>query len=87
MDMRFVIGAAGFAVAMLLLSNFDQPWMQGFTGVFVGLAVLLIFVAVALFPNLNRGDVADRGKAGGDWSDRIEFDDNGSSDEAGQSWR
>lgn len=87
MDMRFGIGAAGFAVAMILLSTFNSAWMQGFTGVFVALAVLLVFAVVALFPNLNRGDLADRGKAGGDWSDRIEFEDNTGHDDVGQGWR
>lgn len=87
MDIRFKLAAVGFFAAMMLLSNANHEVMQGFGGVFVALGALLIFAVVALFPSLNRGDRADRGKAGGAWSDRIEFEEPVVSEKSDGSWR
>lgn len=86
MDMRFKLAAVGFLVAMLVLAQAQGDMMHGFMGIFVTLGILLVFAVVALFPSINRGDNADRSKAGGGWSDRIEFKD--SQNDAGDGgWR
>lgn len=87
MDFRFKLTAVGFAAAMLLLSSVNQEMLQGFGGIFVALGALLIFAVVALFPSTNRGDNADRSKAGGSWSDHIEFEEPKLSDNNDGSWR
>jgi len=87
MDFRFMLAAVGFAAAMLMLSSANQDALQGFTGIFIALGVLLIFAVVALFPSLNRGDSADRSKAGGSWSDQIEFEEPKIDDKNDGSWR
>lgn len=86
MDFRFKFVMAGFLLALIVLINVGFDMMSGFTGVFVSLGLLLVFAAVALFPNANRGDAADRSKAGGGWSDHIEFEDRGG-DNTDSGWR
>ncbi len=87
MDFRFKLAVIGFFVAMMLLSNANSEMMQGFGGVFMALGALLIFAVVALFPSLNRGDSTDRAKAGGAWSDHIEFEEPSVSEKSDNSWR
>ncbi len=87
MDVRFKVTAVSFIVVMLLLSKADAGMMQGITGVYAALGGLLIFAAIALFPSLTRGDNVDRSKAGGGWSDRIEFDEPPVKEDSESSWR
>ena len=84
---RFKLGIIGFVATLVLLSNLNHELLQGFGAIFVMLAALLIFAIVGLFPSVNRGDMVDRSKAGGSWSDHIEFDEPEAPKSSGESWR
>lgn len=87
MDLRFKLTAVGFLLVMLLVSRADPEMMQGITGVYAALAGLLVFAVIGLFPSLTRGDNVDRSKAGGGWSDDIEFDEPPANEDSESSWR
>lgn len=87
MDFRFKLTAVSFLVVVMVLSSVQDDLMQGFVGVFITLGALLVFAVIALFPSLNRGDLADRSKAGGDWSDNIEFDSPPPEKSGSEGWR
>lgn len=75
MGMRFKFLAAVYLLLMLIAYNTNELRPFGNVGdVFVGLASLLVFVIIGLWPNSSRGDRVDRAMAGSNWSDRIDFD-------------
>lgn len=74
MGLRFKFLSAVFAVLVLVAHNTDMRVYDSVNDVFVGLAILLVFSIVALWPNTQRSDRVDRSMAGSNWSDRIVFD-------------
>lgn len=73
MSVRFKLLSAVYLVfVMWLTEQSGAGFLGGIGDVFVGLGSLLVFAVIALWPTA--ADRSDRAAIGGNWADRIEFE-------------